>query len=65
MFGMVEGEDSFRNNREDAGRRLAERLAEYRDEDFDRVPDKEVVVLLGRPRRDQDERGATGLEGRR
>jgi predicted phosphoribosyltransferase len=62
---MVEGEDSFRNNREDAGRRLAERLAEYRDEDFDRVPDKEVVVLLGRARRDQDERGATGLEGRR
>jgi len=59
---MVEGEDSFRNNREDAGRKLAERLAEYRDEDFNQVPDKEVVVLLGR---DQDERGATGLEGKR
>jgi predicted phosphoribosyltransferase len=59
---MVEGENSLRNNREDAGRKLAERLAEYRDEDFNQVPDKEVVVLLGR---DQDERGATGLEGKR
>jgi predicted phosphoribosyltransferase len=59
---MVEGENSLRNNREDAGRKLAGRLAEYRDEDFNQVPDKEVVVLLGR---DQDERGATGLEGKR
>ena len=62
---MVEGEDSFRNNREDARRRLAVRLAEYRDEDFDQVPYKELVVLLGRARREQDERGATGSEERR
>jgi len=45
--------------------RHAGRLTEYRDEDFDQVPDKEVIVLLGCARWDQDERGATGLEGRR
>jgi predicted phosphoribosyltransferase len=62
---MVEGEDSIRNDREDAGRSLAERLAEYSDEYIDLVPDKELVMLLGRGGRDQDERGATGLESRR
>ena len=62
---MVEGEDSIRNDREDAGRSLAERLAEYSDEYIDLVPDKELVMLLGRSGRDQDERGATGLESRR
>ena len=40
---MIEGEDSLRN-REDARRRLAARLAEYRDEDFEPVPDKKSIV---------------------
>ena len=34
-------------------------------EDFYQVPDEEVVGLLERARREQDERGATGPEGRR
>ncbi len=48
---MMEGEDSF-GNREDARRRFAERLGEYRDEDFERVRDNQVIALLGCARRD-------------
>jgi predicted phosphoribosyltransferase len=33
-------------------------------EDFSQVPDEEVIVLLKRARREQDERGATSPEGR-
>jgi predicted phosphoribosyltransferase len=59
------GDGGSLRDREDAGRSLAERLAEYSDEYFDLVPDKELVMLLGRSGRDQDERGATGLESMR
>jgi predicted phosphoribosyltransferase len=59
------GDGGSLRDREDAGRSLTERLAEYSDEYFDLVPDKELVMLLGRSGRDQDERGATGLESRR
>jgi hypothetical protein len=48
---MMEGEDSFRN-REDTRRRFAERLGEYRDEDFERMGHNQVIVLLRCARRD-------------